>query len=243
METSRKISVVKMSGIILTNIERTYHGFCLLRYAPMGYELYVKYPNGNLHKARVKFAECGRYGRISYILEVAKAEPIKVEEGSLLVGCWVSNDPMETIETYRIKGENRSFDKIKLPTFDAYTHLTTKYPELKFTVRGCGAFDYDTDLSCELWHIRQNEIYKVKTNFNVIIDENGIVDITIPDYDEKRCFATKEEALANLKVDVIGFDDEVEETNEDNVQVCVTLTKSELETIKKIYPKIKIKIS
>ena len=241
METSKKISVVKMRGIILTNIEGTYNGSCLLQYAPMGYELYVKYPNGNLHKARVKCAENGSYGRISYTLEVAKATPIKVEKGRSLVGCWVSNDKMETIEKYRIKGENSSFNNIKLPTFDAYTYLKTKYPELKFTACGCGAFCRDTDLRCELWYISKNGIYKDYADFNIIINENGIVDITIPDYDEKRCFATKEEALTNLKVDVIGFDDEVEEQNEeDNVQVSVTLTKSELETIKKICPKIKI---
>ena len=89
-----------------------------------------------------------------------------------------------------------------------------------------------------LWKINNvGETLKVRTNFHLEYNQDEF-ELVIPSMDEKRLFATKEDARANYKrKPIIDFDDEEEEKtteNEEFVEISIKVKKKDIQRIKEI---------
>ena len=89
-----------------------------------------------------------------------------------------------------------------------------------------------------LWKINNvGETLKVRTNFHLEYNQDEF-ELVIPSMDEKRLFATKEDARANYKrKPIIDFDDEEEEKttkDEEFVEISIKVKKKDIQRIKEI---------
>jgi hypothetical protein len=99
------------------------------------------------------------------------------------------------------------------------------------------AYSFPT-LRIVLWKINSvGETFSVRANFHLEYNQDEF-ELVIPSMDEKRLFATKEDARANYKrKPIITFDDEEEEKtteSEEFVEISIKVKKKDIQRIKEI---------